>query len=107
MCLNSQIEEFKKQVEIMSNGSTVLNDVTKDDGKRQEIGIEFNYQPLNRKQRNKFFAYVVQDHEMIRKEEHNKGNEVTASNKKTMLEPSLKHQYGKRQLVLGFVTTAK
>jgi len=87
----------------MTNGSTDLNNVTEEEGKRQTNGIGFNYQPLNRKQRNRKIAYAVEDHGMIRKEEYNKGSEVTvvysmscASNNKTVLEPSQEHQYAKK-----------
>ena len=65
--LNSQLEQVKKQVEMMTDDSTILNDMTEVQGKRKVNGIGFDYKPLNQKQRNKKFAYALEDHRMIRK----------------------------------------
>jgi hypothetical protein len=43
----------------MENGSTNMKNVIEGEGKTQAKCIEFNYQPLNRKQLNKRIAYAV------------------------------------------------
>jgi hypothetical protein len=101
--LNSQLEQVKKQVEMMTNGSTILDDVTEGQDTRKANGVEFDYISLNQKQRNKKFAYAVEDHGMIKKEEHDKevkvidpsGTYVVSANKK-MLKHSRGHQNGRK-----------
>jgi len=45
--LNSQLDQIKKQTEIVSNDTTILEEVTKDHNVRKAKGIEFDYKPLN------------------------------------------------------------
>jgi uncharacterized coiled-coil protein SlyX len=46
--LNSQLEQVKKQVDMMTNGSTVLeDDVTEGQDKRKADGVGFDYKLLN------------------------------------------------------------
>ena len=101
--LNSQLEQVKKQVEMMTDDSTILDDMTEGQGKRKANGIGFDYKPLNQKQRNRKFAYALEDHGMIRKGEHDKDVKVidpsgidVASTNKIMLKHSQGHQNGKK-----------
>jgi len=101
--LNSQLEQVKKQVEMMTNDSTILDEVTEDQGKRKANGIKFEYKPLNQKQSNMNFGYALEDHGMIRKEKHDKNVKVigplglyVAPTNKIMLKHSQGHQNGKK-----------
>jgi uncharacterized coiled-coil protein SlyX len=95
--LNSQLEQVKKQVDMMTNGSTVLeDDVTEGQDRRKANGVCFDY-----KQRNRKSGYALEDHGMIRKEEQVKGVKVIDSSGtdvvgKTMLKHSQGHQNDKK-----------
>ena len=101
--LNSQLDQIKKQTEIVSNDTATPEEVTKDHIIRKEKGIEFDYKPLNMRQRNSNVRYASKDHGMIKIEEHGKKTKLIDSRgtnvgyvKKIMLKHSQGHQNGKR-----------
>jgi len=92
--LNSQLEQVKKQVRMMTTGNGVLDEILEGQVKGKPNGIGFDYEPLNQKQRNMNFAYALDDHGMISKQKQDKdikfvgaaGTDVTSTSK-----PMLKH----------------
>jgi len=77
--LNSQLNQIKMQAEIVTNDTTILDEVTEDHNKRKINGIEFDYKPLNLRQRNINFSYASEDHGMIKLEKHDKKGKLTGS----------------------------
>jgi len=70
--LNSQLEHVKKQVRMMTTGTGVLDKILEGKVKVKPNGIGFDYEPLNQKQRNRNFAYDLEDHGLIRKQKQDK-----------------------------------
>jgi len=101
--LNFQLNQIKKQAKIVTNDTTILDEVTEDHKKRKINGIKFDYKPLNLRQRNINVSYASEDHGMIKIEKHDKkgklagyvGTNVGYVNK-TMLKHSQGHQNGKK-----------
>jgi len=69
--LNSQFEHTKKQVKMMTTGTSTLDEILEGQVKEKPNGIRFDYNHLNRKQHNRNSAYKREDHRTIRKEKHN------------------------------------
>jgi len=87
----------------VTNDTTILDEVTEDHNKTKINGIEFDYKPLNMRQRNRNVSYASKDHGMIKIEKHDKKGKVTGSVgtnvgsvNKTMLKHSQGHQNGKK-----------
>jgi len=74
--LNSQLDQIKKQTEIVLNDTTIPEEVTEDHIVRKAKGIEFDYKPLNLRQRNRHVRYASEDHGMIKIEEHDKKSKL-------------------------------
>jgi len=96
--LNSQHEQVKKQVGMMTTDSGIPDEMSQGQDKGRANGIGFDYEPLNQKQRNRKFAYASEDHGMIRKEKQDKDIKIidpsgtdVASTSKTMLKPPQEH----------------
>ena len=70
--LNTQLNQIKKQAEIVTNDTIILDEVTEDHNKRKANGIEFDYKPLNLRQSNINVSYASEDHGMIKNEKHDK-----------------------------------
>jgi len=66
--LNFQLEHVKKQVKMMTTGTDVLEEILEGQNKGKPKGINFDYKPLNKKQRNINFAYALEDYGMVRKQ---------------------------------------
>ena len=84
----------------MLNDTTIQEEVTEDHIVRKAKGIEFDYRPLNLRQRNRHSRYASEDHEMIKIEERSKligsvGTDVSSMNN-VMLKHSQGHQNGKK-----------
>jgi len=93
---NSQFEHIKKQVKLMTTGTSTLDEILEGQVKENPNGIGFDYNPLNQRQQNRNFAYTPEDHGMIRKEKQD--IRVTAaiginttSTSKIMLQHSEEH----------------
>jgi len=65
---NSQFEHIKKQVKVMTTGTSTLDEILEGQVKKNPNGIGFDYNPLNQRQQNRKSAYTPEDHGMIRKE---------------------------------------
>jgi len=66
--LNSQLQHVKKQVRMMTTSTNVLEEILEGQNSGKPKGIGFNYKPLNKKQRNKNFAYALEDYGMVKKQ---------------------------------------
>jgi len=60
--LNSQFEHTKKQVKMMTTGSSTLDEILEGQVKEKPNGIRFDYNHLNQKQQNRNSAYKPEDH---------------------------------------------
>jgi len=101
--LNSQLNQIKKQAEIVTNDTTFLEEVAEDHNKRKAKGIKFDYKPLNLRQNNINVSYASEEHGMIKIEKHDKKSKLigsvgtyVGSVNKTMLKHSQGHQNGKK-----------
>jgi len=101
--LNSQLDQIKKQTEIVLNDTTIPEEATKDHIVRKAKGIEFDYKPLNLRQRNIHIRYASEDHGMIKIEEHGKKSKLigfvgtnVGSVNNIMLKHSQRHQNEKK-----------
>jgi len=88
--LNSQLEHIKKQVRMMTTGTTVLQEILEVKNTEKPEGADFNYKALNKKQHNINSAYALEDCGMVRKQQATaETNDSTRS--KSMLEHSKEH----------------
>lgn len=56
--LNSQFDHIKKQVKMMTTGTSTLDEILEGQVKENPNGIGFDYNPLNQRKQNHNFAYT-------------------------------------------------
>jgi len=90
--LNSQLEHINKQVRMMTTGTNVLEEILEVKNIEKSEGVGFNYKALNKKQRNRYTAYALEDCGMVRKQQYDqKSVAVAETDDSTASKPMLEH----------------
>jgi len=90
--LNSQLEQVKLQVRVMTTGTNVLDDCLEVENIMKPKGTCFDYRALNRKQCSRNSAYTPEDCGLVRQPQPNHKSAADAgSDDLVKLKPMLKH----------------
>jgi uncharacterized coiled-coil protein SlyX len=90
--LNSQLEQVKKQVRMMTTRTNVLDDILEAKDTVKPKDTSFDYKALNKKQRSRNSAYAPEDRGMVGQPQLDKKSAADAgSDDLTEIKPILEH----------------